>query len=194
MTKSIQEQWATLKAIGHTNKAALNWGMLIIGLLLVILWVVLPYLDWRNNQQALIQKNIQQVARLQGLKGSIKQWQTAETQIQAQLEQQLPRFFNAPSYAQAQQAMYTEITGLLKQNHLRLISQSLVESAIVEFGEQISLELNIQGDLADIINFIDGITTHPKLLVFKRLYIAKDSQNGLLQANIAGYRLTVKTP
>lgn len=194
MKINFREHWVKLQSLDHGDRVALRWGILILCMLLFLLWVVLPYLEWRDNQQSRVQQDILTVSKLKALQRSVKEWQGAELQNKKLLEKDISRFFNASSYAQAQQDMYGELTKLLKQNRLQLISQSLVESNIVDVGEQISLQLNIQGDLADIINLVDTITHHQKIFIFKRLYIAKNNQVSLLQMNIAGYRMTAKAP
>ncbi|MEQ1527913.1 MAG: hypothetical protein ABL925_01250 [Methylococcales bacterium] len=172
----------------------LCWLGVLMGVLLLLVWVISPYLEWRESQQAHIQQSLQKAGKLQALQLSVKQWQTASEQTKAVFAEQMPGFFNAASYIQAQQELFNLVNDELKRNQLRLMTHSFAESAEVSIGEKITVQLNIQGGLADIIHFIDTFSNHQKLLSFPSMHIIKNSQNAILQVTIVGYRLKATSP
>ncbi len=183
-----------LKILAGDYYNPLCWIVTLLLGLLVLMWAVLPYSEWREDQQAHMQQDLQKAGRLQALQKSVKQWQSADTDIKTELDKQIQGYFNAPSYLQAQQDLFNLINAQLKQNQLKLMTHSFLESTEVAAGEQVAVQINIQGNLSDIISFIDVFSNHQKFLTFSNLSIIKNNENAILQLAIAGYRLKVKAP
>jgi hypothetical protein len=194
MKRYFQDYWTRLKIMAGAYYTLLCWAIILLGGLLLLLWVILPYADWREIQQTRNQQDLQKAAKLQALQRSVKQWQLAHVEVKAAVKEQMPGFFDAASYTQAQQDLFNLISNEIKNNHLRLMTHSFTESTEVAIGEQIAVQLHIQGALADVIQFMSTFSQHQKRLTFSSLYIANDHGNTIFRLTIAGYRLKVKAP
>lgn len=193
MKQYFQDQWTRLKILSGGYYTPLRWIMVLLGLLILLLWIVLPYTDWRISVQNHTQQNLQKAAKLQAMQKSVKQWQIANVQAKKTSETEMDVFLNAASYAQAQQDLFNLINAELTRNRLRLMTHSYVESAAAPVGEQVAIQLNIQGALLDILKFVSTFTNHPKRLSFPSMQIIKSTDNAILQITMAGYRLKAKS-
>ncbi len=183
-----------LRRLTGTYYVLLHWIIIVLISILILSWFILPYVDWRESQHTLIEQNLQKAARLQALQRSTKAWQASNVEAKAAVEKDLQGFFIAASYTQAQQELYNLINSAAEANHLKIISHSFAESSDTPIGEELSVELSIQGALADLVRIIDIFAHHQKLLSFPMLQLFKSSDGAVLQMTIAGYRPKTKAP
>lgn len=193
MKTDIREQWTRLKISINNYQTLLTWSALLLGALIVSLWAILPYTEWRTIQKNHIQQALEKAAKLQALQKSIKHWQNADAQSKIQFDEHTQAFFNASSYTQAQQDLFNLLNSTLAQNHLRLITHSFSENTAVAVGEQIAVQLSIQGALVDLLHFISTLSHHEKRLTFPNLYLFQNTDTAMLQLTVTGYRLKSKS-
>lgn len=193
MKTDIREQWTRLKISINNYQTLLTWSALLLGALIVSLWAILPYTEWRTIQKNHIQQALEKAAKLQALQKSIKHWQNADAQSKIQFDEHTQAFFNASSYTQAQQDLFNLLNSTLAQNHLRLITHSFSENTAVAVGEQIAVQLSIQGALVDLLHFISTLSHHEKRLTFPNLYLFQNTDTATLQLTVTGYRLKSKS-
>ena len=192
MKNQLLGLWTKLEQLTGAYAHWLRWSIGALVLCLVLIWIVFPYVDWRGLQQQHIQQSIDKVAKLQALQRSIAHWQSAQAALQKMDTDHQLLFFNAGSYIQAQQDIFNLLNVELRRNRLLLRTHNFEESTEMPFGEQVALQINVQGELADIIKFINTLSHHPKLFTFQNLQIARNSEFTVLQLSLAGYRLQPK--
>jgi len=189
MKKKCYQAWETLKNHPELQGNFVRWGIFLALLIIVSMWLIEPYLDWRQQQLKVIIANKRQVSKLIALQASTDKWQQALQTSKKQIQQNHNAFVHADSYILAQQQMNHLIQALIKQHQLKLSSQALQDVEETPFGEKIGLQFNLGGEMLNIIAFIDAITRTPQLLTIEQLTIAKTRYQAIIRITLAGYRL-----
>ncbi|MDO9105609.1 MAG: hypothetical protein Q7U57_11695 [Methylovulum sp.] len=193
MKEQLLERWGQLKNAEGVDGPLVRWGVFFSLLLIAHMWIVDPYLAWRQEQVDLMQTNKRQISTLIALQNSVEKWQQALQKSEAQIAQNGEAFISAPSYALAQQKMYNLVQEQISQNLLKVESQRLQDAKSVPLGEQIELQVNLTGKMFDIINFIDALSHAPQLFNFDQLYIAvsQNQQEATIRLTLSSYRLQI---
>ena len=166
-------------------------GLLSLG---IILWalILMPYVQWRDQQYKQFDQKIKKVSRLQALQEAADEWQQAQQQFQTAEEQMVASLFQQTSYVTAQTELLTLLRKEIKNNSLKLESQRLQESETEKnIGQRISITLRLKGELINVLQLIHNISQHSKLLNIDKLYINKGRQNKMaVTLQVSGFRLT----
>lgn len=189
MKKQLYEQWEQLKNSQGADTPLVRWGVLSSILMIAQMWIIDPYLEWRQQQQDLLQTHQRKIVTLTGLQNSVDKWRQALQESESYLQQNEQAFISASSYALAQQKMYNLVHDQISVNQLKIDSQRLEEAKNIPLGEQIQLQLNLSGKMFDIVNFIDAISQAPQLFNFDQLYIAQNQQDAMVRITLSTYRL-----
>lgn len=189
MKKQLYEQWEQLKNSQGADTPLVRWGVLLSVLMIAQMWIIDPYLEWRQQQQDLIQTHQRKIGTLIALQNSVEKWRQALQESESHIQQNEQAFISASSYALAQQKMYNLVHDQINLNQLKIDSQRLEEAKNIQLGEQIELQLNLSGKMFDIINFIDAISQAPQLFNFDQLYIAQNQEDAMLRIRLSTYRL-----
>jgi type II secretory pathway component PulM len=166
-------------------------GLLSLG---IILWalIIMPYLQWRDQQYQQFDQKIKKVSRLQALQEAADEWQQAQQQFQTAEEQMVASLFQQTSYVTAQTELLNILRKEIKNNSLKIESQRLQESETEKnIGQRISITLRLQGELINVLQLIHNLSQHSKLLNIEKLYINKSRQNKMaVSLQVSGFRLT----
>lgn len=189
--KALLQQWSHLQSASAIDTPLVRWGVLAI--LLIMFWTLLltPYLDWRDQQQSLIAAHAAKAARILSLQASAAQWRTAKQAHDKATVAMVNLLFPGSSYAASQATLLQIIYGYIKQFHLAVDSQRMIDAEPIQgVGQQVAIYFRVRGTMANTLGLIDAIAHHPKLLLLDHLYIGKErSGKTLLQFQANGFRL-----
>lgn len=188
MKKKIYHYWDALKNHPELDGALVRWGIVLSLLIIVSMWVVDPYIDWRQQQHKIIASSQRQVLKLKALQASADKWQQALQNSKEQTNETPDVLIQAESYALAQQKINTLIKSQIEQHKLRLHTQNLLEEQHANIGSQIGLQFYLSGNMLNIISFIDAITHLPQILTIEQLMITQGRDNSVIDITLAAYQ------
>jgi len=169
-----------------------KWGGIFIFLIMAWSLLLMPYLEWREQRLEMLHMQIAKVERLQALQSVAGQWELAEGRFSESFEKLKTLFFQGSSYAVAQTDLLKLIQQYMKKHHLVVKSQRLIDSAVdLEIGEIVAVKFGFQGNLVDVLSFVDALSHDPHLLLVDSLSISHlRNDQALLQLTLRGYRLS----
>ncbi len=180
---------AQLKTIEGNDSPIVRWGVILSVYLIAQQWLIDPYLDWRDETLQQLEANQRQINSLTALKNSEEKWRNALTKSEQAMTTTGQAFITASSYALAQQTMYNQVQELITRFQLKIDSQRLQEAKPAPFGEQIDLQINLSGQLFDIIAFLDALSSAKQAYRFEQLYISVNAEQASLRMTLSGFRL-----
>ena len=169
-----------------------KWGGIFIFLIMAWSLLLMPYLEWREQRLEMLHMQIAKVERLQALQSVAGQWELAEGRFSESFEKLKTLFFQGSSYAGAQTDRLKLIQPYMKKHHLVVKSQRLIDSEVdLEIGEIVAVKFGFQGNLVDVLSFVDALSHDPHLLLADSLSISHlRNDQALLQLTLRGYRLS----
>lgn len=187
MIDKLYKHWERLKNHPELDGVLVRWGILFSLFIIVTMWVVDPYIDWRNQKYKIISSQRRQVSKLIALQDSSDKWKQAQVVSKKKIDQTSNAFIEADSYALAQQKMNELVKAEVEQHQLILNTQNLLEMQQTSIGDKISLQFHLSGKMLNIISFIDAIARLPKILIIEQLNIIQARDKGVVNMTLVAY-------
>lgn len=188
MTKTLYKYWEILKNHPELDNIFVRWGIFFSLLIILSMWIVEPYIDWRQQQYKVIASNHRQVLKLKALKASADKWQQALKNSEGQMGKISNVFVRGESYAIVQQQINTQIKKQIEKYQLVLRTQNLLEVEQTEIANKVSLQFYLSGQMLDIIGFIDTITHQPQVLTIEQLEVMSSRDSAIINITLAAYK------
>lgn len=192
MIDVLQKKMDWLSSQPGMDEPLVRWGLLISAVIVFWAFALVPYLEWRDTQQDLIESKVNKVLKLQALKASSEQWEGSLKKHEGAMQTISASMFQDSSYAGAQAKLLNMVVTLARKHHLVLDSRRLLDEEAGEMlGQKVGVMLRLHGKPLDMMNFIHAAAQTEKLMVLESLYVNLQPRGGemLVQFEAVGFRL-----
>lgn len=188
MNKTLYKYWEIVKNYPELDSLFTRWGILFSLLIMLSMWVVDPYIDWREQQHKMIVSHHRQVLKLNALKASADKWQEALKNSEERTSNMSNTFVSGESYALVQQKINAQVKKQIDKHHLVLKTQNLLEVEQTDIADKVGLQFYLSGEMLDIISFIDTIAHHSQVLTIEQLEITQSRGAAIINITLVAYK------
>ena len=181
-----------MRKLSKREKGIAVAGLIAGALILIGAYVVSPFLDARAQASAKLQR---EVRLLQRSVQAIQQHEVYETQLEELrrlLEQYRQNLLEAQNSSIAYIQLEETVRTLATEHGVKIMrSNPLKEKQIGERYSKITLQINAEGNMTELTDFLYGISAHPRFLLVEAFFLRSFRQRDRIQLrprlNVSGF-------
>lgn len=178
--------------VSGRNRRSVVLGGSVIALILLLMFVILPFFDRIGTREDDIAGNLQLIRRYtKAIEDAQAGAAGADSDIQARLRQVEQRLFKAQTVQLAAADIQKIVDGTARQSDLSIRTVRVMDSEAVDAFIAVPIQVIFESDLTRLIKFITAIEDNRKLLTIPELQIRvknrRQPREIMVTMKIAGY-------
>lgn len=182
--------WLGQMKKSETDTPLMRWCILAIATISLWFWVVEPLQTWNQDLSEQLGRNSDKASRLVALEQNKDAWIEAEIQAQAVMADVEHSLYVSPSNTVAQANIQNVIQQFATSRNLNIESQKLISAEVFEpIGYRLAIEVGLRGELADVLQYLDDVSSANKLFMIDRWIVQMDrNKKAYARFVVAGLR------
>jgi Tfp pilus assembly protein PilO len=181
-----------MKKLSKRDKKVLIIGGGIAAVILIVFYVALPFYESMSETEGDVETTSQLLARSIQTIQSEQVYRQQEVELQRELARLYDQLLDAEDPGLAQNQLENLVRGLAEEHGLTITrSTPLQQETVGERYAKITLQLNVQGEMADLASFLHALSVHPKFIQVENFnmnsFRVRDTVRLQPRMNVYGY-------
>lgn len=181
-----------MRKLSKREKEIVTGGLAVGGMILLAFFVVLPFLDLRDEASTRLEREGQLLQRSVQAIQQHDLYKTQLDELNRLLEQYRQSLLDTPNSSIAYIQLEETVRRLASEHGVTIMrSNPLPERKMGELYSKITLQINAKGSMTQLTNFLYSISAQPKFLLVEEFFLRSFRQRKQIELrprlNVSGF-------